>query len=81
MQKKKSCNRRSSRQYKKLKEDGHTLYIITARWLASPKTDKTFKQAQELREKMRKTVKEWLERNQIIYDNIIFLKKISLVIL
>ena len=57
---------------KKLKEDGHTLYIITARWLASPKTDKTFKQAQELREKMRKTVKEWLERNQIIYDNIIF---------
>ena len=53
---------------KKLKEDGHTLYIITARWLASPKTDKTFKQAQELREKMRKTVKEWLERNQIIYD-------------
>lgn len=57
---------------KKLKEDGHKLYIITARWLASPKTEKQFGEGEELKEKMRKTVKEWLKKNNIIYDEIIF---------
>ena len=57
---------------KKLKEEGHQLYIITARWLASPKTEKEFGEGSELKEKMRKTVKEWLKKNDIIYDEIIF---------
>ncbi len=57
---------------KKLKKDGHRLYIITARWLASSKTEKQFGEGSELREKMRNTVKEWLNKNDIVYDEIIF---------
>lgn len=57
---------------KKLKTDGHKLYIITARWLASPKTKKYFGQAEDITEKMRNTVKEWLVKNDIVYDKIIF---------
>lgn len=57
---------------KKLKADGHKLYIITARWLASPKTKKYFGQAEDITEKMRNTVKEWLIKNDIVYDKIIF---------
>lgn len=57
---------------KKLKEDGHQIYIITARWLANPGTEKNFNQSEDVRQEMRKTVKEWLSKNNIIYDKIIF---------
>lgn len=62
----------ASRVIKKLKEQGNTIYIITARWLASPKTDKIFDQTENVSEKMRNTVKDWLKRNEIDYDYIIF---------
>lgn len=52
---------------KRLKKDGHIIYIITARWLASPET-----KDESIQEKMRRTVKEWLAKNNIIYDYIIF---------
>lgn len=52
---------------KKLKENGHAIYIITARWLANPQTN-----IESIREKMRNTVKEWLAKNKIEYDYIIF---------
>lgn len=57
---------------KKLKEEKHTIYIITARWLASPKTDKVFQSSNDIKHKMRNTVKEWLAKNEIDYDYIIF---------
>lgn len=57
---------------KKLKEDGHKLYIITARWLASPKTEKQFEENNTIKEKMRMTVKQWLKNNDFVYDEIIF---------
>lgn len=53
---------------KKLKEDGHTIFIITARKFATP--DDNCKE--EIREKMKKTVKEWIAKNEIEYDYIIF---------
>ena len=62
----------ASENIKKLKEEGHVIYIITARWLASPKTDKSFNCFDSIREKMRNTVKEWLNKNEIVYDYIIF---------
>lgn len=62
----------ASENIKRLKDDGHTIYIITARWLASPETDKNFSYQNDIREKMRKTIKEWLAKNNIIYDYIIF---------
>lgn len=49
---------------KKLKEDGNTIYIITARFLTKDNT--------ELGEKMRFIVKNWLKENEIYYDKIIF---------
>lgn len=58
----------ASENTKKLKEDGHTIFIITARKFATP--DDSCKQ--EIREKMKKTVKEWLAKNEIEYDYIIF---------
>ena len=58
----------ASENIKKLKEDGHTIFIITARKFATP--DDSCKQ--EIREKMKKTVKEWLAKNEIEYDYIIF---------
>ena len=58
----------ASENIKKLKEDGHTIFIITARKFATP--DDNCKE--EIREKMKKTVKEWLAKNEIEYDYIIF---------
>ena len=52
---------------KKLKSDGHEIYIITARELTE-KDD-------ELGIKMQKTVKEWLSNNDVIYDQLIFSQK------
>ncbi len=52
---------------KKLKEDGHKLYIITARGLAGPDVKNI-----EIRDKMRNTVKNWLDKNDIVYDDLIF---------
>ena len=49
---------------KKLREDGNEIYIITARFL----TDRN----DELGNRMRKIVLEWLKENNIFYDNIIF---------
>lgn len=60
---------------RKLKDDGHEIYIITARWLANPGTEKNFNQSEDVRQEMRNTVKEWLRKNEIIYDNIIFSKE------
>lgn len=61
----------ASENTKKLKEDGHTIFIITARKFATP--DDNCKE--EIREKMKKTVKEWLAKNEIKYDYIIFSKE------
>ncbi len=57
----------ASKNIKKLKKDGNNLYIITARWPAGPDITNI-----ELRDKMRNTVKEWLSKNEIIYDELIF---------
>lgn len=51
---------------KKLKEDGHEIYIITARWLTNIDDDKG--------EKMRDIVRKWLFENDILYDELIFSK-------
>lgn len=48
------------------------MYIITARWLAGPKIEKQFAESDLVREKMRTTVKQWLKKNEIVYDEIIF---------
>ena len=53
---------------KKLKEDGNTIFIITARIFASPDTECS----DEIKEKMRKTVKNWLYKNIIEYDYLVF---------
>jgi len=49
---------------KKLKEEGHEIYIITAREL----TDRE----DELGQKMKNTVAKWLSKNNIVYDRLIF---------
>lgn len=49
---------------KKLKEEGNTIYIITARYLSGENT--------VLGEKMRTIVKNWLSEHEIDYDKIIF---------
>lgn len=51
---------------KKLKEDGHEIYIVTARWLTN--------RDDEVGEDMRNKVKVWLCENDIIYDKLIFTK-------
>ncbi len=51
---------------KKLKEEGHEIYIVTARWLTN--------RDDEVGENMRKIVKDWLEENDIIYDKLVFSK-------
>ncbi|MBE5819632.1 MAG: hypothetical protein E7310_02235 [Clostridiales bacterium] len=51
---------------KKLKEDGHEIYIITARWLTNRDDD--------IGNKMREIVKNWLYENEISYDKLIFSK-------
>ena len=58
----------ASENIKKIKKDGHTIFIITARKFATPDDDCE----QEIKEKMKETVKEWLARNEIEYDYIIF---------
>ena len=54
----------SSEVINKLREDGHEIIIITARW-TSERKDK-------IGQEMRDTVKKWLCENQIIYDKLIF---------
>lgn len=54
----------------KLKEDGHEIYIITARWLAD--------REDEVGENMRKITKNWLYENGIKYDKLIFTKSSKL---
>lgn len=49
---------------KKLKEDGHEVYIITARYFTNENT----KRGEETRE----IVKCWLENSKVIYDKLIF---------
>ena len=61
----------ASENIKKIKEDGHTIFIITARKFATPDDDCE----QEIKEKMKKTVKDWLAKNKIEYDYIIFSKE------
>lgn len=56
---------------KKLKEN-NTIYIITARWLASPEEESNLMATEENCQKMRRIVKEWLSKNDIPYDHIIF---------
>lgn len=51
---------------KKLKQDEHEIYIITARWLTN--------REDEIGDKMREIVKKWLTENEIIYDKLIFSK-------
>ena len=52
---------------KKLKEQGHEIYIITARLLTN--------RDDEIGDNMRKLVKEWLHDNNIVYDKLIFCKE------
>lgn len=49
---------------KKLKDDGNEIYIVTARYLTNRDTDDG--------KKMRKIVRNWLEEQNIYYDEIIF---------
>lgn len=50
----------------KLKEDGHEIYIITARW-GTNRDD-------ESGNRMREIVKNWLYENKIVYDKLVFSK-------
>ena len=56
----------SSEVIKKLKADGHEIYIVTARWLTN--------RDDEAGENMRELVKNWLVENKIVYDKLIFSK-------
>ena len=49
---------------KKLSDDGHEIYIITARSYTTENTQRGLK--------MRKTVIEWLKKHEIVYDKIVF---------
>ena len=51
---------------KKLKEDGHEIYVITARWLTNRQNAEG--------QKMREIVSNWLAESNIIYDKLIFSK-------
>jgi len=63
----------ASENIKKLKEDGHEIFIITARWLTAKDAKVYVEQnAEKVGERMRKIVKMWLAENDIIYDHIIF---------
>lgn len=61
----------ASENIKKLKEKGHKIYIITARWLTSNEDSELFNDI-NTGEKMRFTVKQWLAKNNIVYDEVIF---------
>ena len=65
----------ASKNIKKLKNDGHTIYIITARLLARPSINKLMDPTGKLKNKMRKLVVDWLDEHQIFYDNIFFTNK------
>ena len=64
----------ASENIKKLKEDGHKIYIITARWLASTKKHRILRHVEKISNKMKETVINWLSENNVIYDEIIFSK-------
>ena len=49
---------------RKLKDKGHEIFIITARW--------TTERDDSEGEKMRNIVREWLRQNEIVYDELIF---------
>lgn len=51
---------------KKLKKEGHEIYIITARWYTNEATKKG--------NRMKNITKKWLKKNQITYDKLIFSK-------
>lgn len=51
---------------KKLKQEGNEIYIITARW--------TTNRDDEIGQKMRNIVKDWLLKYDIVYDKLIFSK-------
>lgn len=51
---------------KKLKDDGHEIYIVTARWGANKEG--------EVGERMRATVKNWLDESGVCYDKLVFSK-------
>ena len=53
----------------KLREDGHEIYIITARWLTNRDDD--------LGNRMKEIVKNWLHENKILYDKLIFSKALK----
>ena len=52
---------------KKLKEQGHEIYIITARIYTTEESDRG--------KQMREHVKKWLEENGIYYDKLVFTKE------
>ena len=54
---------------KKLREDGHEIYIITARWLTNRDDD--------IGNRMKEIVKNWLYENEILYDKLIFSKALK----
>lgn len=54
---------------KRLKDEGHEIYIITARLLANKDN--------EAGKKMRKIIKSWLDKNNIIYDKLICSKALK----
>jgi len=57
---------KASENIKKLKQDGHNIIIITSRSIV----DKDLHQ--KLYDDMKFQVREWLDRNEIIFDDIIF---------
>ena len=59
----------SSELINKLREDGHEIYIITARWLTNRDDD--------IGNRMKEIVKNWLYENEILYDKLIFSKALK----
>lgn len=59
---------------KKLKEDGLEIHIITSRWLASSITERQILPKILWKKRMRNTVRKWLQKNEILYDHITFIK-------
>ncbi len=62
----------ASKNIKKLKEAGYKIYIITARRIANTDENIDIDGVKDPKISMRNTVKEWLFKNDIIYDEIIF---------
>lgn len=56
----------SSEVIKKLKSDGHKIYIITGRYKSHDNTSDG--------DSMRLRIKDWLNKNEIVYDKLIFAK-------